>query len=616
VSKKRYISKTEGSFLFLRQILLHIKDENIPLDKKLKFVKMFLDKLNEFVSKKTSDDKKFKNFRKLYKKLLKIDKEFLNIYEEELIPAFEKEKIYIGNLNSLNEDQLKSGNEFFDKNIKTVLTPFAINEDSIQSFFKDGQKYFVLKIESTENDINTESKISSENDEEVKYEYVLIEVPSSIPKFINPSSEITEIISVIDIIELNLQKILPERKIKDIYSFILRLNNEANNEWMLFTGNGNLPKEIRKLFSIKKKNVFTELFYPQVLDLTSFLGNKFSLRENGVKTLTGNVLSKMSNIFEIISKQDILFYFPYHSNENILNLFQQVSNDPFVTEIKLTQSPLTHNPNIIVSLMNAVKNGKRVNIYADENSDVNPLNDFRESGINIILNASGLQIDSETALIKRRENEGEKNYIYFSTKNLSEKNSYVTDIGLLTSDEVLSTDLNYFFNFLELGTKGFEFDELLVSSLNIKKSLVNLIENEARNAEKGKDAFIMLKMNKLEDKKLIDLISDASAAGVKIKLLVSENCLLENEHRLNQNIQIKYLISTIQEHSRIFVFYNDGEPVIYISSIDWTEEDFSRKVGLALPVKQISLRTTLIEMINLYSKNDLPAIYNYLKTEV
>ncbi|HEX2787751.1 MAG TPA: hypothetical protein VHP32_07585 [Ignavibacteria bacterium] len=622
MSKKRYISKTEGKFIFFTEILFHIKDENTSLEKKLKFIKMFSEEFDEFVFDRTSGNNKLKNFRKLYKKLTKLDEEFLSIYNDVIVPNFKKQNIFVEGLNPLSENQLKLSNEFFDKNIKSALMPFAINEDSIQSFFKDGQKYFVLKIENTnENSIsnyeNPESEIINEaieKDEKVKYDYVLIEIPSSIPKFINLSIEATEIISTDEIIESNIQKILPDRKINEIYSFTLRLNSEINNEWILFSGNNKLPKEIRKLFTIKKSNVFPELFYPKVIELISFLGNRFSSPEDEVKALTHNTLLESSNIFKTVSKHDILFYFPYHSNENIINLFKQISNDPFVTEIKLTQSPLTQNPNIIVSLINAVKKGKRVIIFADDGSDGDFLNDFRESGITIIINASDLKIDTEAVLIKRRENEGEKNYIYFSTKNFSEKNNYATDMGLLTSDEVLSIDLNYFFNFLELGTKGFEFDELLVSKLNIKKRLSSLIENEIMNAENGKDAFIMLKLNKLEDKKLIGLISDASAAGVKIKLLISESCLLENEHWLNQNIQIKYLINTVHEHSRIFVFYNDGEPVIYISSIDWTKEDLSGKNGLAFPVKQTNLRTALVEIINLYSKSTQTAVFNYLKT--
>lgn len=622
MSKKRYISKTEGKFIFFREILFHIKDENTSLEKKLKFIKMFSDEFDEFVFDRISGNNKLKNFRKLYKKLTKLDEEFLSIYNDVIVPNFKKQNIFVEGLNSLSENQLKLSNEFFDKNIKSALMPFAVNEDSIQSFFKNGQKYFVLKIENTDenaisNSENPESEIINgaiEKDEKVKYDYVLIEIPFSIPKFINLSTEATEIISTGEIIESNIQKILPDRKINEVYSFTLRLNSETNNEWILFFGNNNkLPKEIRKLFTIKKSNVFPELFYPKVIELISFLGNRFSSPEDEVKALAHNALLESSNIFKTASKHDILFYFPYHSNENIINLFKQISNDPFVTEIKLTQSPLTQNTNIIVLLINAVKKGKRVIIFADDGSDGDFLNDFRKSGISIIINASDLKIDTEAVLIKRRENEGEKNYIYFSTKNFSENNNYATDMGLLTSDEVLSIDLNYFFNFLELGTKGFEFDELLVSKLNIKKRLSSLIENEIMNAENGKDAFIMLKLNKLEDKKLIGLISDASAAGVKIKLLISESCLLDNEHWLNQNIQIKYLINTVHEHSRIFVFYNDGEPVIYISSIDWTKEDLSGKNGLAFPVKQTSLRTALVEMINLYSKSTQTAVFNYLK---
>lgn len=634
---KKLVKKNPAKFIYLEQILLNIKDENVPLPEKLKFIKLFADKLNEFIETETSnkptakEKKKDKTkskkkdssgeFKSLYKKISVIDEEFAEVFNTSVIPELEKNKIFISNFDSLNETQTQFVNELFEKQFKPVLNPYSINADSIQSLFKNGQSYFVLKTlrtPKTNEKPVAETNTEEEQEETLSYEYILIELAGSIPKFIDlPSANIgnTEIITANEIIKNNARKLLPDYQISEAHSITLYANDEIDNDWVLFADKNvtsDILKDIRKLLGIKKNNIFTEPAYIKINYLNAYIFNKLPGIDEEYKPIDNNILSSSSNMFDIISRQDVLLSLPFHSINYVTNFLRQVADDPFVSEIRLTESQLTQDPNFIIALLNAIKKDKRVIVYI--NDDGNVLNDFRESGINVVLNSTGMELNSEIIMVKRRENEGEKNYVYFSTRNLNRKNIAVTDLGLFTSNNAIAEEVNYFFNFLQLGTKGFEFNELLVSGLNMKKELTKLIGNEIKNAEAGKDGYIMIKLNKFEDKKLINALLKASEAGVKIKLLISENCLLESED-LNPNIQIKYLINVLPEHSRMIIFYNDGEPLIYASSGDWTKEDLSKKISVAFPVKQIDLRTKLVDVINLYSRSTQRAVYDYLKSE-
>lgn len=626
---KKLIKKNPAKFIYLEQILLNIKDENIPLPEKLKFIKLFADKLNEFIETETSDGQRQKKktkkkdssrgFKSLYKKISVIDDEFAEVFNDSVIPELENNKIFTRDFDSLNETQTQFVNELFEKQFKPVLNPYSINADSIQSFFKNGQTYFVLKAQKAK-EINdkpaAENDIKEEKEETLSYEYILIELAGSIPKFIDLPSDRTEIITANEIIKHNAERLLPDYKISEVHSITLYANDETDNDWVLFADK-NAPsdvlKDIRKLLGIKKNNIFTEPAYININYLIAYIFNKLPGIDEEYKPIDNNVLSKSSNMFDIISRQDVLLSLPFHSINYIINFLRQASDDPFVSEIRLTESQLTQDPNFIIALLNAIKKDKRVTVYI--NDDGNVLNDFRESGINVILNSTGMELNSEIIMVKRRENEGEKSYVYFSTRNLNSKNIAITDLGLFTSNNAVAEEVNYFFNFLQLGTKGFEFNGLLVSGLNMKKELTKLIGNEIKNAEAGKDGYIMIKLNKLEDKKLITALLKASETGVKIKLLISESSLLEKEDLINSNIQIKYLINVLPEHSRMIIFYNDGEPLIYASSGDWTKEDLSKKISVAFPIKQIDLRTKLVDVINLYSKGSQRAVYDYLKSE-
>lgn len=624
---EKLLKKDSAKFIYLEQILYNIKDNNVPLSKKLKFIKLFADKLNEFIEDETSSNKKSKtkkkkdpakDFKSLYKKISIIDEEFEEVYNDSVIPELEKNKIFIKDRSSLNEEQLRSINELFEKQFKPVLNPYSINKDSIESFFKNGQSYFVLKTQRTVNETAKDDNSNEDESESAEalpsYEYILIEIAGSLPKFIRLDSEDFEIMTLNEIIRANFDKLLPGHEISEAHFITFYSADKKNSEWVLFADKnipGDFLKDIRKLFKIKKKNIFSEPAYININYLIAYIGSNFNSYSEELKPIEIDIFNKSANMFEAILQQDVLLCYPFHPEKYALNFLRQASDDPFVSEIRLTESQLTQESNTIIALLNAIKTGKRVSIYTDD--DGNALNDFRESGINVIINSTGMELNSEIIMVRRRENDGEKNYVYFSTRNLSKKNIPATNLGLFTCDDAVAEDSNYFFNFLQLGTKGFEFNELMVSELNMKKGLSKLIANEVKNSKEGKDGYIMIKLNKFEDKKLAGSLLKASESGVRIKILVSESCLLGQQELQDPNIQLKYLINIIQEHSRIIIFYNDGEPLIYISSGDWTKEDLSNKISIAFPVKQTNLRTQLVEMINLYSRSTQAAVYNYLK---
>ncbi|HCA42012.1 MAG TPA: RNA degradosome polyphosphate kinase, partial [Bacteroidetes bacterium] len=323
-------------------------------------------------------------------------------------------------------------------------------------------------------------------------------------------------------------------------------------------------------------------------------------------------------------------------------------NDPFVKEIKITQYRFAKNSAIVDILKSALKFGKKVLLFSevkarfDEELNLKYSEELKDAGAEIIYSLPGLKVHSKIASVTRLENDGEKKYVYISTGNFNENTSKIyTDIALFTSDNEVTEDTEKVFKILKTGTvtnntpepkinenlasnandiqtetpevnikdlKNTEFKQLLVSGFNMRKSFIRLIESEIENAKSGKESFIIAKMNSLEDKKIINKLYQASQAGVKIKLIVRGICcLIPGVPALSENIKVISIVDRFLEHSRVYIFYNDGNPLIYLSSADWMKRNLSRRIEIAVPVNQNNLRTYLIDVINLQLKDNVKA---------
>jgi polyphosphate kinase len=209
-------------------------------------------------------------------------------------------------------------------------------------------------------------------------------------------------------------------------------------------------------------------------------------------------------------------------------------------------------------------------------------------------------------LIRREENEEIKYYAYLSTGNFNEKTALLyTDIGFFTSDEKITSEIKKVFNFLSRKSSEEEFNTLAAAPFNLRSSINSLIENEMANAAEGKKALIILKLNSIEDKKIIKKLYAAAEIGVKIKINVRGICGIKPDKK--RNIQIRSIVDRYLEHSRIYYFYNGGDEKLFIASADFMTRNFDRRIELLIPINNSVLKSELKEVLGIYFKDNVKA---------
>ncbi|NNG26126.1 MAG: polyphosphate kinase 1, partial [Ignavibacteriaceae bacterium] len=267
------------------------------------------------------------------------------------------------------------------------------------------------------------------------------------------------------------------------------------------------------------------------------------------------------------------------------------------------------------SLIKAAKKGKKVTAFVevkarfDEESNIASYDELEKAGVKVFSSFPGLKVHSKLCLIERNEKEKVKLYTYLGTGNFNEKTARIyCDYALLTADQELGNEAIKVFNFLERKTEVETFKHLLVAPFNMRETFIQLIDNEIRNASDGKKAEITLKLNSLEDRKMIKKLYLASSSGVKIKIIVRGICcLLPGVKGLSENIKVISIVDRFLEHARIFIFHNNGDKKYFVASADWMKRNLSRRVEVCFPINDKRLQTQFQNMIDLQWKDNVKA---------
>lgn len=304
---------------------------------------------------------------------------------------------------------------------------------------------------------------------------------------------------------------------------------------------------------------------------------------------------------------------------------------------------------MINSLISAAKNGKKVTVFVelkarfDEENNLKTAEAMQQAGIKIIYSLKGLKVHAKLAYVRKRSKDPRvpiKGYAYLSTGNFNEKTARIySDMGLLTSNQDIITEINELFNILEGKTETFEFNHLLVAQFNMVPMLDKMIDREIVLAQNGEKGRIILKMNSLQDKKMIKKLYKASLAGVDIDLIIRGICCLVPNQPYSKNIKITRIVDSYLEHTRIWYFHNNGNPTYHLTSADWMERNLRRRIETAYPIycekhqQQImdflniqlndNVKASFIDenLNNVFKTNNKPkvraqrAFYNYLKKE-
>ena len=314
-------------------------------------------------------------------------------------------------------------------------------------------------------------------------------------------------------------------------------------------------------------------------------------------------LTSEESLLKKIAEKDYLQFTPYHTFSNIIWFLREAALDPKVKSVKITIYRLAKNSQVVNSLINAVKNGKKVTVQIelqarfDEESNIRYAEQLKAEGVKLIFGVRGLKVHSKICVIEREEGKGIKRYGFISTGNFNESTAKVyTDYTLFTANQDILKEVNKVFNFFETNYNIQKYKHLIVSPHYTKKILKQLIEEEIKNAKAGKEAYIKLKMNNITSYKMIDKLYEASRAGVKIQMIVRGICcLVPGIEGMSENIEVISIVDKFLEHPRLFIFGNNGNPKVYISSADWMTRNISFRVEVGCPIYDETIKQELID---------------------
>jgi polyphosphate kinase len=318
-------------------------------------------------------------------------------------------------------------------------------------------------------------------------------------------------------------------------------------------------------------------------------------------------LNPDSSVFDSISREDILLSFPYQSYGYVLQFLEEAANDVDVKSIRISLYRVASESLVIRSLIKAAQNGKKVTAFVevkarfDEVSNFSSAEALQNAGVNVLYSFPGLKVHAKLCIVERKEKEGIRFYSYFGTGNFNEKTARIyCDFALLTKNQEMAKDVVKVFNYLINKNGKQKFNHLLVAPFNMRQSFVKLIDNEIENASKGKGAGITIKMNSLEDRKMIKKLYEASQAGVKIRIIVRGICcLIPAVKGLSENISVISIVDRFLEHARVYVFNNADKELVYIASADWMKRNLSRRIEVAFPVYDKKIKSQLLNKIEI-----------------
>lgn len=652
--KNDYVNRELSWIEFNYRVLSEARDKSTPLFDRLKFLSITASNLDEFYMVRVASLKDMVHAKYAKKDIAGLTaKEQLDkisekthqlvdlqysTYNRSLVPALKQNGLRIVmEHEDLTEDEAAFADEYFHKNVYPVLTPMAF----------DSSRPFPLIRNKT---LNIAALLKKKNEKEAELEFAMVQVPSVIPRIVELPEEKDEngetqrvVILLEEIIERNMQSLFLNYDIVASHPFRIMRNADFSldeeeavdlleeiqkqlkkRQWgeaiRLEVESGmdkRLLKIIKKELNIETQNIY-EIDGP--LDLTVLmkiygLDGFDHLKTPKYEPQQSPALPAGCNIFEEIRKGDILLHHPFQSFTPVVDFIRQAARDPEVLAIKQTLYRVSGNSPIIAALAQAAENGKQVTVLVelkarfDEENNIVWARMLEKAGCHVIYGLVGLKTHSKITLVVRREEDGIRRYVHLGTGNYNDATAKLyTDVGMLTCAERIGEDATAVFNMLSGYSEPLFWNKLALAPLWLKDKFLHLIEREKNYALEGKNAHIIAKMNSLCDKDIIRALYEASAAGVKIELIVRGICCLKvGIPGVSENISVRSIVGNFLEHSRIFYFANDDHYEIYCGSADWMPRNLERRVEILFPVDRPELKEELLHILNSQLKDNVKA---------
>jgi len=650
INKKVLLINRELSWLaFNERVLQEAEDKSVPLIERIKFLGIFSNNRDEFFRVRVATLKRVLRHQKKAEELMgenpallldKIQKTVIDqqnkfeIVYQDILKELNRKKISILNEKQLSKQQGVFVKNHFKEKVMPSLFPIMLDPSAPFPYLKDKSGYLIVKLGRTGN--------------EKKSKFALIEIPTELQtRFVvlPKEKENNYIILLDDVIRYCLEDIFQNFEHDYFEAYNIKLTRDAEIDMDNDISKSFIEK-ISKGLKARKKGQPVRLVYDSKIspDILEFIMKKIRLGKEDnpipggryhnfkdfmsfpnvgtvdliykkIQPLKHPDLVNQKSIFKVIKEKDVLVTYPYQSFDHIIDLLREASIDPKVQSIKITLYRVAKNSNVVKALINAIKNGKSVTAVIelqarfDEESNIFWANKLQEEGAKVIYGVPGLKVHSKMFSIARKENGKINYYTHIGTGNFNGDTSKVyTDHSLLTSDNRITEEVEKVFAFYEDNFKSGAYKHLLVSPFFMRKRLVQLINQEIRNAKAKKDASITLKLNNLVDPEMIKKLYEASSEGVKIKLIVRGICsLVAGVKGLSDNIEAISIVDKFLEHSRVFIFCNAGDEKYFISSADWMTRNLDHRSEVAVPIYDKTIQLQLKKIIDTLWKDNTKA---------
>lgn len=572
----------------------------------------------------------------LFQELQEFTQEQHRLFSEELVPDFERFGFSISTFEDLTEIEQKTVGKYFRREVFPMLTPMMY----------DSYHPFPVLM----NNVLTFGVVSKGVGKKEKKKMSFVQIPQNVNRFyqINRDGQLV-FVPIEEIVKNHIEELFKNVEIVSCTLFRMTRNGDftleesedidANyleelkkklktrktgrvvrlevctdyDKWLI--------RKLKERFEIEDVNLF-KANAPAILDYSGLwqIVNHSALQAHReettppVKPLSMEEYHEQS-IFKILKDRDILLHQPYNSIEPLLDLLDQAAEDANVMTIKLTVYRLAKNSRVIDALLKAAENGKHVSVLFevkarfDEENNMRQAQRLQKAGCFVIYGVGSLKTHTKLLLVVRKERDRVKRYVHMSSGNYNESTSKLyTDLGFMTTDDGYANDVQEFFNVITGHSFPDKYENLLTAPRDLRSKLIELIEQEGENAAAGLPAGIVIKINSMQDKDTIEALYAASRKGVPVRLIVRGICCLRPQRPgLSENIEVRSIVGDYLEHSRIFYFHNDGDPVVYSGSADVMVRSFDRRLESLFLIKDKFLKQQAINILAYNLKDNVNA---------
>ncbi len=635
-SPSLYINRELSLLEFQRRVLEEAWDESKPLLERIKFLAIFGSNMDEFFMVRVSGIRKLVEARIMevspdgmtppdqLAAIRKLSQELLNeaqrCYQRKLLPRLDKSGVHIIDYQELNKTQKERADTYFKEVIYPVLTPLALdpghpfphisnlslNLAIVIRDKKGNEKFARLKVPDTLPRLLPIKRSSGgvRKDGTIPHQHYFVWLEQLIAANLDDLFPGMEVISahpfrIVRDADIEIQELEADDLLETMQQSIRKRKFGSVVQVAVYES---MPENIRELLvdnlEVSRNDVY-------VLDSPLGLSGLWQLYSNVERHDLKDTPYKQripkafkfsataTGIFEAIRNENILVHHPYDSFNPVVDFINAAARDPQVLAIKQTLYRVGTNAPVVEALLEAAERGKQVAVLVelkarfDEESNIGWARALEEVGVHVVYGLVGLKTHCKVTMVVRQEGEGIRRYLHLATGNYNANTSRIyEDMGIFTCDEDMGADATDLFNYLTGYSTKQEYRKILVAPVSLRKKLEKLILREIEHAQQGRKARLIFKANSLVDPHMIQLLYQASQAGVQVDLLVRGMCCLRPGIKgVSENIRVISIVGRYLEHSRLFYFHNDGRENIYLGSADLMTRNLNHRVEVVFPVE-------------------------------